>query len=197
MWYMSAARDPRSALVERAIDHLAEHGTTDLTLRGLAAGLGTSHRMLIYHFGSKDGLLVAVAREMERRQLAALAALREVPGADAGQVMRGMYRHLHDPALAPYMRLFFELYGRALRADEATRPMLAGVVESWLEPLVEFVTAAGVPPDEAAADARLCLAVARGLALDWLATGDDAALDAAAERFFTGLEQRWRDADRN
>ena len=194
---MQDGSHPRTDLVARAIEYLAEHGTSELTLRGLAAGLGTSHRMLIYHFGGKDRLLVAVAQEMERRQLATFAAVRADAGDDAGQVLRGMYRQLRDPGLAPYMRLFFELYGRALRAEEASAPLLSGAVTAWLDPLTEFIAARGVPPEQAATDARLCLAVARGLTLDWLATGDDAALDAAAERFFTGMERRWAEADRS
>ena len=40
---------------DRRIGYAAEHGLADLSLRTLAAGLGTSHRMLIFHFGSKEG----------------------------------------------------------------------------------------------------------------------------------------------
>ena len=50
----------RERLLAAAAEHIAAHGSSDLTLRGLAADIGTSHRMLIYHFGSKEGLLVDV-----------------------------------------------------------------------------------------------------------------------------------------
>ena len=52
----------RERLLAGAIEHVAEHGVGNLSLRGLAAALGTSHRMLIYHFGSRDGLLIEVIR---------------------------------------------------------------------------------------------------------------------------------------
>jgi hypothetical protein len=40
-----------------------------------------------------------------------------------------------------------------------------------------------VPPDEARAEARLAIAVTRGLLLDLLATGDVDAVGAAMDRF--------------
>ncbi|GAA4206183.1 TetR/AcrR family transcriptional regulator [Actinocatenispora rupis] len=187
-----ARRDsPRRALLDATIGHLAEHGTDGLTLRGLAAALGTSHRMLIYHFGGKDQLLVEVALEMERRQRDAFADIGLAPGTDPRRAMRSMYRQLSDPTLTPYMRLFFDLYGRGLRGDPAAGSLLDGVVEQWLAPLTEFIAAQGVPAGKAADDARLALAVARGLALDVLTTGDRAAVDRAAERFFTLIEADW------
>ena len=48
--------DAKVALLRAAIGHLAEHGLGGATLRGIASAIGTSHRMLIYHFGSRDGL---------------------------------------------------------------------------------------------------------------------------------------------
>ncbi len=66
---------PRDRLLTAAVEYAAEHGISDLSLRALAAGLGTSHRMLIHHFGSKQGLLEAVVTEVERRQRDALAGL--------------------------------------------------------------------------------------------------------------------------
>ncbi|HEY3504458.1 MAG TPA: helix-turn-helix domain-containing protein [Actinocatenispora sp.] len=187
--------DPRRVLLDGTIAYLAEHGTDGLTLRRLAAALGTSHRMLIYHFGTKDDLLVEVATEMERRQRDVFTDLGLAPDTDPSHAMRAMYANLARPELAPYMRLFFDLYARGLRGDRAAGALVEGAVEQWLAPLTEFVAARGVPADDAAADARLALAVARGLALDLLATGDRAAIDRAAERFFTLLESRWPVAD--
>lgn len=56
---------PRERLLAAAVEHVAAHGVGDLSLRRLAAALGTSHRMLVYHFGSREGLLVEVVREVE------------------------------------------------------------------------------------------------------------------------------------
>ena len=189
--------DARQRLVARTIEYVAEHGVNNLTLRRLAAKLGTSHRMLIYHFGSKQGLLVEVVREVERRQRQALAELeRELEqeldtGVDgvaaAAELTRRFWSRLADPAMARYERLFFELYGHALQHDPGAVGLLDGVIESWLTPLTELVRRLGVPPDTAPARARLGLAVVRGLLLDLLTTGDRAGVDAALEEFIASF----------
>jgi AcrR family transcriptional regulator len=153
--------------------------------------------MLIYHFGSKQGLLVEVVREVERRQRQALAELERelereldtsVDGvAAAAELTRRFWARLADPAMARYERLFFELYGHALQQDPGAVGLLDGVIESWLTPLTELVRRLGVPPDAAPARARLGLAVVRGLLLDLLATGDRAGVDAALEAFIASF----------
>ncbi len=106
-------KGPRETLLGGAIDYVAHNGITDLSLRQLAGALGTSHRMLIHHFGSKEGLWVAIVHEVEGRQRAILADL--VPAADVpvADAMRAWWRHISDPSLWPNERLFFELYGQA------------------------------------------------------------------------------------
>jgi AcrR family transcriptional regulator len=181
---------PRERLLAATIDYLASNGVADLSLRKLAAEIGTSHRMLIYHFGSKDGLLVAVVQATEDRQRAALAEIERSlgGGASPASLTRLMWQRLADPELAPYERLFFELYGRALQGDPNVTPLLDGIVESWLGPTAELLERAGVPAEHARAQARLGMAATRGLLLDLLATGDRAACDAAIERLIALTE---------
>ena len=62
------ARAPEIACSTRAIDYVAQNGIGELSLRTLAAALGTSHRMLIHHFGSKEQLWVEIVRTVEQRQ---------------------------------------------------------------------------------------------------------------------------------
>ena len=70
-----AQGEVRQRLLDAAIDHVTTNGLGDLSLRALAGELGTSHRMLSHHFGSKDGLWVEIVREVERRQLDSMRAL--------------------------------------------------------------------------------------------------------------------------
>jgi AcrR family transcriptional regulator len=175
--------DTRERLLAAAVDYAAEHGLADLSLRTLAAGLGTSHRMLIFHFGSKEGLLVEVVRAVEAGQRALLDELRANPQLDPLGQMQAFWRHLTSPALAPYERLFFEVYAQGLLGKEPAKRLLKDAIDAWLPPIVDLLVSQGVPPDEARAEARLALAVTRGLLLDLLATGDAAAVDAAMERF--------------
>src|SRR5581483_4148265 len=109
------ATDARTDLLARAVELAGANGLSDVSLRQMAAELGTSHRMLIYHFGSKEGLLVAVINEMERRQLEAMEALDADPSLSPAEQVRSLWTQLADPALWPHERLFFEVYGQALQ----------------------------------------------------------------------------------
>jgi AcrR family transcriptional regulator len=173
----------RDQLLEAAVDYIAVNGIGDLSLRRLAEALGTSHRMLIYHFGSRDGLLVEVVRTVEERQREALASLDAAPGATSEEIGTAMWNRLADESLWPLERLFFELYGQALQGRPHAAPLLDGIVENWLAPGTEMALARGIPADEARAEARLGLAVVRGLLLDLLATQDRAGVDAAMARY--------------
>lgn len=180
-----AAPTSRQILLTAIVEHAARSGFSDLSLRQLAAAVGTSHRMLIYHFGSKEALLVAVIREVERRtreqQLAIFADPRLTPAA----ALRRAWRLLTDPAVAPYERLFFEVYGQALQGRRDTTRLLEGIVDSWLDPFTELGRRQGLARKEARALARLGVAVTRGLLLDLLATGERAGVNAAYELFVT------------
>src|SRR3954447_15857369 len=171
----------RERLLAAAMDHATRHGVGDLTLRGLAAALGTSHRMLIYHFGSREGLLIEVIRAIEAQQRAALAEMLLDADASTADTMRRMWHRLADPALWPNERLFFELYAQALQGSPHALPLLDGIVDRWVEPLTRIGVAQGRPEADARAEARLGIAVTRGLLLDLLATGDREAVDAAME----------------
>jgi AcrR family transcriptional regulator len=174
-------KDPKWALLEAAVDQLSRTGVTGRSLRQLAADLGTSHRMLIYHFGSMEGLLVEIVREVEARQRAALADL-DGTGTPA-EMAKAFWRRLTDPALYPNERLFFELYGQALQGRPGTEALLPEVVTAWLEPLTELAKSHGLAEQDARAHARLGVATTRGLLLDLLATGDLEAVNAAMDRF--------------
>jgi AcrR family transcriptional regulator len=172
---------PRDRLLTKAIAYIAERGLTDLSLRELAKAIGTSHRMLIHHFGSKEGLWVEVIRAVEAQQRDVLQDIVPDPSADLPEAMRVWWRHISDPSLWPNERLFFEIYGQALQGRPGTSELLDGIVDSWLEPAIEINMAYGMDEPTARAMGRLGIAVVRGLLLDLLATGDREGVDAALE----------------
>ncbi len=185
------ARSPKERLLDAVIDHFTTDGLADQSLRRIAAAIGSSHRMLLYHFGSKDGLLLEVVREVEARTQARLAQVAEIADLRSDVVIRRMWSYLTDPELAGFERLFFALYGRALQGDRATLPLLQGDIEHWLEANVALAADVGVPSELVRTQSRLGLAVMRGLLLDLLATGDRAGVDAALEAFAVGYEGSW------
>ncbi|WCB94604.1 hypothetical protein DSM104299_03342 [Baekduia alba] len=173
--------NPRAQLLESAITYISERGISDLSLRELASAIGTSHRMLIHHFGSKAQLWVAVVRAVEERQRAGLPDLLPDPAADPATAMRAWWKHISDPSLWANERLFFELYGQALQGRPGTEAFLDGIVDSWLDTITDINIATGMDPATARANSRLGIAVTRGLLLDLLATKDHASVDAAME----------------
>jgi AcrR family transcriptional regulator len=173
-----AASQPRDRLLAAAVEQAMRRGIADLSLRELAAAIGTSHRMLLYHFGSREGLLVAVARAVEEAERARFLSWGMTPG-DA----RRIWARLSDPALWPAERLFFELYVQALLGHLGDKQFLDSAVEGWLAPVAAALVEAGANEATARADARLSMAVTRGLLLDLLATGDRDGVTEAFDRF--------------
>lgn len=171
----------RERLLNAAVHYLGTRGISDLSLRQLADALGTSHRMLIYHFGSKEGLVTAVLNTVARSQRAWWAQL--LTATTEQEWPRRLWRATADPALEPYARLFFEFYGHALQGRAPASTLFEQDIEYWLDSAAGTLTGAGVPAERARALTRLAVATARGLMLDLLATGNRAAVDDAFELF--------------
>ena len=55
--------DLRRAVLDRALEVVADGGPESLSLRAVAADIGVSHTAPRYHFGSNTGLLTAIAAE--------------------------------------------------------------------------------------------------------------------------------------
>jgi AcrR family transcriptional regulator len=179
-----ATSQARDRLLDAAVEHALSQGIVDLSLREIASAIGTSHRMLIYHFGSREGLLVAVVRAVERRERQTLgdAAL------SVADALR-LWDRLVDPSLRAQERLFFEIYSHALLGRPGTEGFLEEALEGWLCLVIESMTEAGIDEMNARTAARLGLAVTRGLLLDLLASGDTGGTTQAFELFTRLLEQ--------
>ena len=172
----------REHLLQAAVEHFADHGVGDRSLRSIAAAIGTSHRMLIYHFGSREGLLAEVVAAVEARQRDALSALTAQPGADPREVVLRFWTTV-SAAARRYGPLFYELAAHAMQGQAHAARLRDTLVEPWLEPLTALLQLAGVDRAEASTRARLGLGVARGLLHDALVTGDFAQADAAMAAF--------------
>ena len=180
---MSTAPSGRDALLARALGHFAEHGVGDTSLRALAEAIGTSHRMLIYHFGSRDGLLAAVVDTVEQGARDLLARTVEEAATDPDPFDAGMrYWHLVTEEALVYGPLFFELTSHAMLGLPYAAELRERLVATWLDALTSMWEARDVPADEARVEATLDLAMARGLLHDLLLTGDRERIDDAMAR---------------
>jgi AcrR family transcriptional regulator len=174
----------REALLAGAIGHFAEHGVGDTSLRALAEAISTSHRMLIYHFGSRDGLLAAVVDTVEqgaRETLARMVAEAEGDPNPTDAGLRFWYLVTEDALV--YGPLFFELSSHAMLDLPHTAGLRERLVSTWLDALEAMWVARGVPRAQARAQGRLDLAVARGLLHDLLLSGEREQVDAAMRRY--------------
>jgi AcrR family transcriptional regulator len=170
----------RDRLIENAVRLAARGGISHLSLRQLAAELGTSHRMLIYYFGSKDGVVAEIVRVVEEQQRSALDFLLHSHPLEPREQARLFWDHVVDAA-STFGPLFVELTGQALQGRPHTMGLLDDLVEIWIDPLAALYVRQGIDPQQAPVHARLGLAAARGLLLDLLVTGDRAAVDAAMD----------------
>jgi len=188
----TAAR-PESArrvqLLERCYEYVLEHGLASVSLRPLATAVGSSPRVLLFLFGSKDELvreLLARARADEI-ELPALGSADADLAAAALEVWEWLAADRHRGLL----RLWVESYARSLiEPDGPWGPFARATVRDWLgllgasQPAAERETEAGI------AQRTLVLAVLRGALLDLLATGDRERTTRAVHRglFAHGFE---------
>jgi AcrR family transcriptional regulator len=178
---MTARTPRRDALLEAAVAYLLRHGVADLSLRPLAAALGTSARLLIYHFGSRERLLIdamGVIRQRARREVAdMLRGASATP--DLGALVRTFWKWCTSARNRPYLRLLFEVHGLALQQPRLYAGYLEGSVGHW----IELLTAALKPSlgRRAETTATLMVGTIDGLLMDYLSTRDLARTSRAVD----------------
>jgi AcrR family transcriptional regulator len=160
-------RRARDELLERAYRHTLQHGVVDLSLRPLAAAVGSSPRVLLYLFGSKDDLAGALLARARQDELALLAAASydssgpDLPGAGRP------WQWLADPDHSDLLRLWVEAYARSL--VDPTGPwtgFAAQTVQDWLNVLAEHQPEPERTSADGAARRTQLLALLRGALLD-------------------------------
>lgn len=170
----------RDRILDACVDHALAHGLPD-RLEPFVGASGTSTRMLLYHFGSKEALLretLGRARQRQRDLYRDLLAPRA--GEPYLRTLRRTWRAMTGPEGRGYLRLFAPL------RDSAEQKLWPGfrreATTEWLQPLEDGLGSVGRQEL-----ATLVLAVIRGLLLDIDATGDVARADKAFDHFLDAL----------
>ena len=185
---MEASARPPSArqdeLLEHAYRYVLENGLADMSLRPLAAAIGSSPRVLLLLFGSKAGLIRALLARARVDELAVLDRIRSDPSQDGlAAAVRVTWTWLSDGQHRQLLALWVQAYTRSLTepagpwADFARR-----TVEDWLTILACAQTPARRRTKAGMTERTLALAVLRGTLLDLLATGDLERTTAALSR---------------
>ena len=156
--------DRREELVERATDYALEHGLVGLSLRPLAAALGTSDRMLLYHLGSKDALVVEIIRCSTRRSVDELRSL--PPSSGPGAAVHDQWRVRTGEQQTRCERLYVEASTLGLFGEEPYASAVAGANDQWMAAVRDHLAASGVPADRVDGVAALVDAAFMGFELD-------------------------------
>jgi AcrR family transcriptional regulator len=172
----------RQQLLERVIDEAARNGLADRSLREVATAIGSSHRMLHYHFGSRAGLITAIVHEVEARQRLLLAELAKTT-TDPGDLVLALWARLSTAEMLPYVRLFFECIASTsvTTTGDPAGPSDSDLTDPWLRS--GAAVAAMIGADVDMVDLQLGVAVTRGLLIDVLTTGDAAPATKSLQRF--------------
>ena len=175
----TAPTDARTALLDAAVDIVVQRGLADLSLRQLAEEIGTSHRMLIYHFGSKEGLVAAVVEEIDRRFYEQAWPEARAKADDPAAASRAIFREVTAPRRRDEQVLMMEMYVAAMRGRPGTSPL----VEHFGDWAAASASQASWLGDDALRQSRLLAAVVRGLMIDLMVTGDRKAVFDAFDRY--------------
>jgi AcrR family transcriptional regulator len=134
---MGKPASDKPALLRLMATHVLEHGLNTASLRPLAKAANTSDRMLIYHFGTKDGLINAllqvVAADLAEKLEGALPSQRAPSVHDCALQIIGLLRR---PPYANYMKLWLDIVSASGQGSDsharAGQAMIEGYLE-WLE----------------------------------------------------------------
>jgi AcrR family transcriptional regulator len=184
----------RAELTEAALGYVLTEGLIGLSLRPLAAALGTSDRMLVYHFGSKD-VLVADVVQLASERLAESLEEPTAPLRTPGELVRHAWRMLGSPRAAGAMRLYLELCVLSVREPGRWTGAQQRIREPWSTLLGRALTELGVRVAAVPALADLVLDTVDGLLLDRMAGPDPLRADAALEAFADLLDGVDREPD--
>jgi AcrR family transcriptional regulator len=181
---------PPSGARERVLDAglqvLKEDGYAGLTTSKVAARSGQNKALIGYHFGSKDGLVAAVAREVSaaitEELLEAIGEPRTVEGVARG-VVEGVARIMaRDEGLA---RLYFDLASHSIVEPEV-RAIIAEMKQGYREVLRGLLARVKDGPRKSSdveAAAVYLIACLEGFALEQLERGESPGLKRAREMF--------------
>lgn len=178
-------------LLEAAYRYSLQHGLADLSLRPLAAAIGSSPRVLIFLFGNKDGLVRALLAQARSEEIAMLDRLAQAASGEPiglGPAVEQIWTWLAAVEHRPLLRVWAEAYARSLVEPEGAWAGFArATVEDWLSVLAGCQPSAEKDSDTAVTRRTLALAVLRGALLDLLATGDKERATAAVRQYVSQL----------
>jgi AcrR family transcriptional regulator len=154
----------REELAEAATDYALEHGLIGLSLRPLAQALGTSDRMLLYHFDDKDDLVATILRTTVGRSA---QGLRELPEPrDLRSAVLELWRVVSTGRQERCQRLYVEAAALGLFGREPYATTVRETNAEWVSAVSGHFERAGLGRAAARQATVLVDATFMGLQLD-------------------------------
>jgi len=155
----------REEILDAAVEVMAARGIEATSLAQLAEDLGLSTYALTYHFGSKEGLLQAIAGHVAhhlKREFTGLSGLAGAGEVDVAALVRAYWETYGRTGAAGSTRLWLELGLLASREPDRFPGFLDTMVDGWRDLILAFV------PDHPYADQVASLGFATILGLEIL-----------------------------
>jgi AcrR family transcriptional regulator len=170
---MSQDTARRAELAEAATDHALAHGLIGLSLRPLAAALGTSDRMLLYHFRNKDDVVATVLRVSNDRSVAEVQRLDPAP--DLRRAVLDLWAATTSGQLERCQRMYVEAAALGLLGREPYVSVVREANRTWVAAIADHLVAAGADRSRVDRAVNLLDATFMGLQLDLPLAPDDPA----------------------
>jgi len=163
----------KESLLPRLAAHVLAHGLGQASLRPLARAAGTSDRMLIYHFDTKEALIIDLLQHLAGIYAAQLDNLLAADRPASRQALLArILAHNADPAMAPFLTLWWEIVAGAARDLPGFRAAARAMVDRLHAWLVGHMPAGDPDPDGGAS--YLLTLIEGSLMLGALGQGDRA-----------------------
>ncbi|MCW2764451.1 MAG: regulatory protein TetR [Nocardioides sp.] len=154
----------RGELLDLVTDHVLEHGLIGLTLRPLAAAIGTSDRMLIYHFGDRDSLVSAVVARATERAIVIVEGLPAAPSVRSA--VNRLWAAYRTEPLHSCLDIYCQAAASGLIGQEPYRSDARASNEQWAASLRDYFVRCGAPPRRVARIVTLVDSALYGFHLD-------------------------------
>ena len=154
----------RDELLDQVTDHVLVQGLIGLTLRPVAAAIGTSDRMLIYHFGSRDSLVSAVVARSGARAVAAVDALPGAPSVRAA--VNRLWASYDAEPLNSCLDVYVQAAATGLFGSEPYLSEARASNDRWAAALRDYLVRSGAPPRRVARIVTLVDSALYGFHLD-------------------------------
>jgi len=190
---LPAAGSRAEAMLTRVVAQLRARGSVDISLRQLAAEIGTSHRMLRYYFGTRENLLGIVMMQLSKEYIAHFSGARPTTRVET---VDAVWTRFLDPGNRLQTQILFSLSAAVAERPELEVPGLTADFDNFAAILGAFGRAEGLDPSTADREARAIVSSLLGLYLDFFVSRDLELIQASFETLRGWVARSTADAAR-